>query len=123
MNGRIVQISVSPGGVPKTPVTAARAGALGENITVEGIDWAAVLPGSRLRLGDSVLFEVTRYTSPCASIAPAFSDRNYSRVSQKHHPGWSRVYARVLAAGSIRQGDPVRLLMPGDASPGATAAT
>jgi MOSC domain-containing protein YiiM len=31
-------------------------------------------------------------------------------VSQKRHPGWSRVYARVLATGSIRPGDPARLL-------------
>jgi MOSC domain-containing protein YiiM len=158
VNGRIVQISVSAGGVPKTAVVSARVGALGlegdrhrdtehhggperavclyameairalaaeghaiapgalgENVTVEGLDWSAVLPGSRLRLGDAVLLEVTRYTSPCANIAPVFSTRDSSRVSHKRHPGWSRVYARVLAAGSIRQGDPVRLLTDAEA--------
>jgi MOSC domain-containing protein YiiM len=31
-------------------------------------------------------------------------------VSQKHRPGDSRVYARVVAEGVIRAGDPVRLL-------------
>jgi MOSC domain-containing protein YiiM len=31
-------------------------------------------------------------------------------VSQKTHPGWSRVYARVLVEGLIRRDDPVRLL-------------
>lgn len=91
-------------------------GALGENVTVEGLDWAAVLPGSRLHLGDSVVLEVTRYTSPCANIAPVFLDRDYSRVSQKRHPGWSRVYARVLMGGEIRQDDPVRLLTDVDAA-------
>lgn len=153
MNGRIVQISVSPGGVPKTAVTAAvvntagvegdghrdlehhggpdRAvclfsleqiqalqaeghpvvpGALGENVTLEGIDWGQVVPGSRLQLGGQVLLEVTRYTSPCLNIRPAFSHGDYSRVSEKRHPGWSRVYARVLQPGRIEAGDAVRLL-------------
>ena len=85
-------------------------GVLGENVTIEGLDWSAVLPGSRLRLGDSVVLEVTRYTSPCTNIAPAFHDRDYSRVSQKRHPGRSRVYARVLTGGRLREGDPVHLL-------------
>lgn len=151
--GRIVQVSVSPGGVPKTPVPTARVtqqgvegdahrdtehhggplravcifpleairalqaeghpvtpGALGENVTVEGIDWAAVTPGAHLRLGDDVLLEITRYTSPCLNIRGAFKHGGYERVSQKRHPGWSRVYARVVRTGIIRPGDPVRLL-------------
>ena len=153
--GRIVQISVSDGGVPKTAVPAARItadgvegdrqrnlevhggperavclfsmerirdlqreghpvvpGALGENVTVEGIDWDAVLPKSRILLGDDVALEVTRYTSPCVNIKPAFQGGDYSRVSQKRHAGWSRVYARVLAPGQVRTGDRVRVLAP-----------
>lgn len=90
-------------------------GAIGENVTVEGIDWTAVGPGARLLLGDEVLLEVTRYTSPCVNITDVFGDGDYARVSQKRHPGWSRVYTRVLGPGSIREGDPVRLLT--DASP------
>jgi MOSC domain-containing protein YiiM len=90
-------------------------GALGENVTVEGLDWSAVLPGSRLLVGDAVLLEVTRYTSPCVNIAPVFRERDYARVSQKRHPGWSRVYARVLTEGSVREGDPVRILTAGAA--------
>ena len=56
--------------------------------------------------------EVTRYTSPCFNIKKSFADGDYSRVSQKKHPGSSRVYARVLETGSIRQGDSVRLVYP-----------
>ena len=149
----IVQINVSPGGVPKLPVVSAQvtelgldgdahrdtehhggperalclfpleqiralqaeghtvaAGSMGENLTVEGLDWARVTPGTRLELGDQVLIEVTRYTSPCFNIKKYFSDGDFSRVSQKKHPGWSRVYARVLKQGAIKQGDPVRLI-------------
>jgi len=87
-------------------------GAIGENLTVEGLDWERVTPGSRLELGDGVLIEVTRYTSPCFNIKKNFSDGDFSRVSQKRHPGSSRVYARVLKTGGIRQGDTVRLLEP-----------
>ena len=151
--GRIVQISVSPGGVPKVPVPSARVtelglegdlhrdmehhggperalcifaieqirvlqaeghdvspGAIGENLTVEGLDWERVTPGSRLELGAGVLIEVTRYTSPCFKIKQRFADGDISRVSQKSHPGGSRVYARVLTTGEIRRGDTVRLV-------------
>lgn len=151
--GRIVQISVSPGGVPKLPVSEARVttlglegdahrdtehhggperavcvyaleaiqtlqaeghrilpGAIGENVTVEGIDWSAVAPGTAFLLGTAVVVQVTRFTSPCGNIAPCFTGGNYARVSQKRHPGWSRVYTRVLALGTIRHGDPVRIL-------------
>ena len=31
------------------------------------------------------------------------------RVAQKVHPGWSRLYARVLREGTVRTGDAVRL--------------
>jgi MOSC domain-containing protein YiiM len=157
--GRIVQLSVSPGGVPKRAVAQARVtrlglegdghrdhehhggpdralclfpleaitalaaeghaitpGALGENVTTEGLDWSVVLPGTHLLLGDRVLLQVTRYTSPCHNIAPVFRGRDFSRVSQKRHPGWSRVYARVLAEGGLRAGDAVRVLSEREAA-------
>ena len=85
-------------------------GSIGENLTLEGLDWERLVPGSRLELGDGVLIEVTRYTSPCFNIMSSFNGGDYSRVSQKTHPGWSRVYARVLRTGDIKQGDRVRLL-------------
>jgi MOSC domain-containing protein YiiM len=87
-------------------------GTLGENVTVEGVPWETVTPGCRLLVGDSVVLEVTSYTTPCRTIMRAFSDRAYGRVSQARHPGWSRVYARVLAEGVIAAGDPVQVLEP-----------
>jgi MOSC domain-containing protein YiiM len=150
---KIVQISVSSGGVPKTPVDSARitadgvegdahrnhahhggpdravclfsmeviealqaeghpvaAGTLGENFTVHGLDWAQVTPGRRLRVGEELVLEVTRYTSPCTNITPSFLDGDFARVSQKRHPGGSRVYARVLVPGRVRRGDSIRLV-------------
>jgi len=157
MAGRIVQINVSPGGVPKRPVPRARVtrsgiegdrhrdtehhggpdralclfaleqiealqaeghsvepGALGENLTVAGLDWPRVQPEDFVRLGDEVLVQITRFTSPCLNVRAAFLDGAYSRVSQKRHPGWSRVYARVLVPGEIAAGDLVERLTPAE---------
>jgi MOSC domain-containing protein YiiM len=116
-SARIVQINVSPGGVPKRPVPSARVtpGSIGENLTIEGVEWNAVTPGRYLLLGTEVVAQVTRYTSPCGNITASFRDRDYARVSQKRHPGESRVYARVLREGSLTSGDPVQLLTEDEA--------
>ena len=151
--GRVVQINVSDGGVPKGPVPAARidadgvegdrqqnrkvhggpdravclfaaevidalrreghpieAGSTGENLTISGVDWAAVVPGSRLRIGPDVVLEITGYTAPCRWIAHAFADGDFSRIAHARHPGESRVYARVLAEGRVTQGDAVEIM-------------
>ncbi len=156
--GSIVQLSVSPGGVPKRAIAEARVtplglegdahryryhggperavclfaveairglaaeghtvtpGALGENVTTEGLDWAAITPGAYLLLGDQVVLQVTKYTSPCTNIKPLFKAGDFSRVSQKQHPGWSRVYARVLVEGRVRAGDEIRVVSDVEAS-------
>jgi len=156
--GSIVQLSVSPGGLPKRAIAEARVtplglsgdahryryhggperavclfameaidglvaeghtvtpGALGENVTTQGLDWAAIAPGAHLRLGAHVVVQITKYTSPCAKIAPLFRAGDFSRVSQTRHPGWSRVYARVLVEGRVRTGDEIRVVSDVEAS-------
>jgi MOSC domain-containing protein YiiM len=85
-------------------------GTAGENITVSGVDWGLMQPGTRLRLGDRVLLEVTRFTTPCTNIAGSFADGEYGRILEQIHPGESRVYARVVTPGRVRQGDRVALV-------------
>jgi len=85
-------------------------GALGENITTVGLDWTRITPGTRLRLGENVVIEITRYTTPCETIATSFRDGRFVRVSQKVHPGWSRVYARVLQPGRLQIGMPIEIV-------------
>ncbi len=152
MTGRVVQVSVSQGGVPKLPVSEAEVtvhgvagdsqndtenhggpekavclyalerleaikaeghnvfpGATGENLTFEGLDWDLVIPGSRLRIG-AVELEVTRYTTPCYKNADWFIGGDFNRMHQNLHPGFSRVYARVLQPGIVRPGDMVELV-------------
>lgn len=97
-------------GHPITP------GSIGENVTLEGIDWSAVGPGTCLQLSSDVVIQVTRYTAPCANITASFRDRHYARVSQTRHPGDSRVYARVLREGSLASTDRARILTDGEAT-------
>lgn len=85
-------------------------GSAGENITTSGLEWSRVVPGSRLRLGDSVLIEITDYTTPCWKNACWFADGDFNRMNQKLFPGFSRVYARVLEGGTLRPGDRVELI-------------
>ena len=87
-------------------------GSTGENVTIAGVEWAALAPGVRLRIGP-VLAEVTDYTRPCRTIARSFLGGRSGRVSQKTHPGWSRVYARVLEEGRVAVGDAVIVVASG----------
>lgn len=84
-------------------------GATGENLTLAGLDWDVIVPGTRLRLGYEVEIEVTAYTEPCPKIAMFFKGEDLGRMYQEQYPGWSRVYTRVLRPGWIRIGDRVVL--------------
>jgi MOSC domain-containing protein YiiM len=81
-------------------------GSIGENLTLSGIDWAAMMAGTIIEVGTATL-EVTRPTTPCKTIAESFLDRNFTRVSEKVCPGWSRYYCRVLQEGVVATGDRV----------------
>jgi MOSC domain-containing protein YiiM len=147
--GRVVQLNVSDGGVPKKPIEAAEVGdrglvgdrqasrqhhgrplqalciwsadvidalraeghpiepgSAGENVTVSGIDWSTVRPGTQLLVGD-VLAEISAWATPCKKNAQWFADRDFNRIEHGRHPGWSRAYAWVREPGTIRQGDAV----------------
>ena len=153
MPARIVQISLSNGGVPKTAVPEAKVietglvgdrqktpnihggperavclwslevietlqqeghtiapGYAGENVTLSGLDWPQVIPGVQLQLGSDVQLEIASYAAPCRKNMRWFADKRYSRISHKHYPGSSRVYARVLRSGKICEGDEVVIL-------------
>jgi MOSC domain-containing protein YiiM len=82
-------------------------GTTGENLTIAGLDWSALAVGDCFRIGDDVCIVITSYAVPCKNIAGSFCDGNFSRLSQKLHPGWSRLYARVVREGLVRPGDAV----------------
>ena len=85
------------------------AGLSGENLTIAGLAWDQMKPGLRLSVGPDLQLEVTGYTAPCSKNGQWFRDEEFSRISQKKNPGWSRVYARVLREGIVRPGDEVKV--------------
>ncbi|MGH7618072.1 MAG: MOSC domain-containing protein [Gemmatimonadaceae bacterium] len=86
-------------------------GTAGENVTVAGIEWREVMPGRHMSIG-AVEIEVTSFASPCTTIRGSFLEEEFTRISHKVHPGWSRVYARVVTPGVVRVGDAVLLMNP-----------
>jgi MOSC domain-containing protein YiiM len=81
-------------------------GTTGENLTLSGLDWAKIVPGVLLNIGE-VQLEITSYAAPCKTIIESFVDGHFKRIGQKVHPGWSRVYARVVQEGTVHEGDVV----------------
>jgi MOSC domain-containing protein YiiM len=84
-------------------------GSAGENLTLAGLAWEKLAPGQQLAIGPEVVLEITSYCAPCEWNARWFREGEYGRISQKKHPGWSRLYAKVLRGGLVRPGDEVRI--------------
>ncbi len=160
MHGAIVQVSVSPGGLPKRAVAgafltplgfegdahahpaihggtekavlilaaetidelAARGypvypGALGENLTVRGLDPRWWRPGQQYRAGMAVI-ELTTVRTPCRSLdiyGTQLKQEIYDarvKAGDTNSPRWamSGFYARVLAPGTVRTDDIISLM-------------
>lgn len=160
MTGSIVQINISPGGIPKRPIAEAEitpegirgdswahpqihggreqalllitsegieeliaqgyslhAGALGENLTVAGLDRREMRIGQRYRAGE-VLLELTRIRTPCSQLdiyGPSIKQAVYDALVEAgdvQSPRWglSGFYARVLRAGVVRPRDIIQLV-------------
>lgn len=160
MQGTILQVNISPGGVPKRPIPCATVtptgiagdefahprfhggpdqalllicsetildlqakgyplfpGALGENLTISGIDRRDMRIGQRYRAGGTII-ELTRVRVPCATLDVYGSDIKQEIYDKQVKSGdsgslkWglSGFYARVLQTGEIRAGDIIVLL-------------
>lgn len=155
MQGSIVQVSISPGGLPKYAVPeglvtpaglegdlhahplihggprkavllvsleniellkargyALFAGALGENLTTSGIDFAGLRVGHQLRAG-AALVEITQPRGPCSgldrygeSLRAEVCDARV-KAGDYTSPRWgmSGFYASVVRPGPVRPGD------------------
>lgn len=160
MLGKILQVNISPGGIPKRPVREAKLtrlgaegdvcahpaihggprkavllvcqeaidelralgfpvfpGALGENLTTQGIDRRMMRPGQRYQAGDAII-EITRPREPCntldvygAGIQKAIFDEQV-KAGDPSSPKWGLAgfYASVVREGLVRPGSPIALL-------------
>ncbi|MGH2467315.1 MAG: GNAT family N-acetyltransferase [Candidatus Limnocylindrales bacterium] len=87
-------------------------GTTGENLTMEGLDISTLPVGTRLAIGDTLLLELSKPTTPCQTIRGNFIGGHIARLSIELHPRDSRMYARVLIEGPVRAGDPIGVLPP-----------
>lgn len=90
-------------------------GAMGENITTRGVELLALPRGTRLRLGEAAVIEVTGLRNPCAQLdqlqqglMAAVLDRDIEgNVVRK-----TGVMAVVLDGGDVRPGDSIAVELP-----------
>lgn len=81
-------------------------GCAGENLTLRGLDWGSLRPGSLVRLGEA-LVELSLPAVPCHNQAPWFTDGDFGRIAYEVNPQWARWYGWVREAGEAHTGDPV----------------
>ena len=84
-------------------------GTFGENLTISGLESASLQIGDRLHIGatEAICLEVTSPRIPCVTLAARMGDPAFiKRFREAERPG---VYCRVIEAGSVSAGDPVRL--------------
>lgn len=92
-------------------------GALGENITTQGIDRRFWRVGQRWRLGGEVIIEITKRRAPCKQLnvyGPAIHKAMYDELVRDGDPasprwGLSGMYASVVQGGALHAGDEIRL--------------
>ncbi len=86
-------------------------GFAGENLTLSGVRWADLRPGTTLRIGTAEA-ELFYPAVPCAKQAGWFTDGDFSRLHHENHPEWTRWYGWVRKPGEVRPGSEVVVQPP-----------
>jgi hypothetical protein len=90
-------------------------GQMGENITTRGLDLLGLPTGTRLRLGDMAVIEVTGLRNPCAQLnrfRAGLMQATLERDADGRLVRKAGIMAIVLAAGEVRVGDRIRVEFP-----------
>ena len=91
----------------RTEAAALTYGALGENLTIEGLLETDLWIGDRLAIG-SVILEVTEPRHPCfkLTVKMGFSQAAKAMIQS----GFSGFYLRVIQTGALTAGDAIELI-------------
>jgi MOSC domain-containing protein YiiM len=92
-------------------------GVMGENITTRGVDLLGLPVGTRLRLGEQAIVEVTGLRNPCKQldgIQRGLMKATLSRDAEGELVRRAGVMAIVVAGGELRPGDHVRVELPAE---------
>ncbi len=92
-----------------------RPGQLGENVTTRGVELLSLPRGTRLKLGDDAVVEVTGLRNPCAQldgIAPGLMAATLERDGEGGLTRKAGIMAVVIAGGHVRQDDRIVVNLP-----------
>lgn len=90
-------------------------GLMGENITTKGIDLLAQPSGTRLRIGESAVVEITGLRNSCAQLdglIPGLMKAVLDRDENGELVRKAGVMTIVIAGGEVRPGDPIVIELP-----------
>ena len=91
------------------------AGDMGENITTQGIDLLGLPTGTRLRLGDNAVVEITGLRNPCIQL-DRFQPGLMAAVLDKDEGGnlvrKAGIMSIVLKGGDVRPRDTIQIVLP-----------
>jgi MOSC domain-containing protein YiiM len=96
---------------------AVSAGQMGENVTTRGVDLLGLPTGSRLRLGETAVIEVTGLRHPCVQldrIQPGLMAATLDRDEQGNVVRKAGVMAIVVTGGKVRPGDSIHVELPAE---------
>ncbi|HUQ13376.1 MAG TPA: MOSC domain-containing protein [Novosphingobium sp.] len=85
---------------------------MGENVTTRGIDLLGLSAGTRLRLGDDAVIELTGLRNPCFKldgIAPGLMRAVLEKGPGKTIVRKAGVMAMVIESGNVSVGDAIRI--------------
>jgi MOSC domain-containing protein YiiM len=90
-------------------------GQMGENVTTRGVDLLSLPTGTRLRLGEMAVVEVTGLRNPCKQL-DGFQPGLMAAVLDRDERGdlvrKAGIMAVVIASGDVRPGNPIRVELP-----------
>ncbi len=93
------------------------AGQMGENVTTRGVDLLGLPRGTRLRLGDEAVVEVTGLRNPCKQLDGFRPGLMQAVLDRDEHGNLVRkagVMGVILAGGEVRPGDRIRVELPSE---------
>jgi MOSC domain-containing protein YiiM len=94
---------------------AIEAGTMGENVTTRGVELLRLPVGTRLRLGATVVVELTGLRTPCRhldGIQRGLRRAVLERDADGQVTGRAGVMGVVVTGGEVRPGDPIAVELP-----------
>ncbi len=79
-------------------------GDFAENIATEGVDWKTIPVGTKVKLGQDALVEITQIGKECHKKCAIYYKAGDCIMPKEG------IFAKVLKEGTIKTGDPIRIL-------------